>query len=218
MRNKEAVLWLTLTDFLIQVIFFGIFLVVGYLVWEKAKETSKPEPVDPARANEYANGAGFSNYVDLTDWLTTMVPADQLRGVFEENARLKADNVTLQEESLQVRKKLRKAVGLPPCPESVNSDDSVRAVVDFIGYDDGIEIAQDTTVFRETILQAIGKPRSEVQRLTFSDFQRVFGKLLVSYPACRFYVHLDQSRTERKFAGDAVESAFFLTARRVVPE
>jgi hypothetical protein len=216
MRDKEAVLWLTLTDFLIQVIFFVLFGAVAYATWSAArKDDGEVPPLDPASSNRYAKGAGFSNYVELTDWLTTMVPADQLRGRLKGGTDAANENKRLGAENERLRGELRKALGPQPCPGSIDESGKVVAVAEVVGFDDRLEIGPSTSVFREKVLGVLGRSLDDVAVLSFAEFANAFEPLTQRYPDCRFYVYLDDSRTQLKFSRKAVETAFFFTQKRV---
>src|SRR5947207_2064200 len=80
MRKGDEVFFLTLVDFLLQVCFFGLFVFVAYYANETRVQAMEKSNAAATALERLKNHFGVSNLVELTDYLTQLVPANQLPG------------------------------------------------------------------------------------------------------------------------------------------
>jgi len=202
MSNKETVFWLTLVDFLIQVIFFGLFAFVAVKTIEYvavpegrgAPGGTNPDP-DPTNwgaqtiLSEYAKDAGFKNLQELTDRLTKLVPADRFKELLE-----REKNKSPGDDAPKPRTGGAgdNPPGLRTIPCLTTPDGKAKAVARLKLYSDLIEFSEETSDLR-AMLAELKVSFNEVQSLKPDKFFTVFSALRQQGGAsiCANYVDLD---------------------------
>lgn len=221
-QRSDSIFLLTLVDFLIQVIFFGLFIFVVYQTVLQ-RDRRRYDPAAVARAVETA---GVTNLTELVDELSKLAPV-----------RLKGFNATLGNEAneAQVRRaaeaireaggasgvsnamqrlaKLERGSGLPACIDDT-VDGSRRAVPLATATGTGSSIVFDApTPQLNTLLAEIGRGFGSVRSLSLRDFPRVFQRVLTKHPNCRYTIVLRET-TRMVNARDAAGQIFYLKLRR----
>lgn len=78
MKKNNDVFFLTLIDFLLQVLFFG--LVIFALMSALTQKQKSEKAAEDERVKELIKAAGVSNITELTDELTKLAPINELKG------------------------------------------------------------------------------------------------------------------------------------------
>lgn len=78
MKKNNDVFFLTLIDFLLQVLFFGLVIFALMNALTQKKESEKV--ADDERFRQLVKAAGVSNITELTDELTKLAPINELKG------------------------------------------------------------------------------------------------------------------------------------------
>lgn len=221
-QRSDSVFLLTLVDFLVQVIFFGLFVFVVY----QAMLQRDRRRYDPAAVDRAVEAAGVSDLTELVDELSKLAPV-----------RLKGFNSTLGNESdeAQVRRaadaireaggaagvsnamqrlaKLERGSGLPACLEETVGGVR-RAVTLATATGTGSSIVFDAPTPQMTqMLGEIGLDFRAVRLLGLRDFPRVFRRVLTKHPNCRYTIVLRET-TRMVGARDAAGQIFYLKLRR----
>ncbi|NII58336.1 hypothetical protein [Sphingomonas aerolata] len=220
--RSDSIFLLTLVDFLIQVIFFGLFI---FVVYQTVVQRDRRR-YDPAAVDRAVETAGVSNLTELVDELSKLAPV-----------RLKGFNATLGNEAneAQVRRaaeaikeaggasgvsnamqrlaKLERGSGLPACIDET-VDGSRRVVPLATATGTGSSIVFDApTPQLDTLLDDIGLGFGSVKSLSLRDFPRVFQRVLTKHPNCRYTIVLRET-TRMVNARDAAGQIFYLKLRR----
>lgn len=221
-QRSDSIFLLTLVDFLVQIIFFGLFIfVVHYTIAQRDKRRYDPAAVDRA-----VETAGVSDLTELVDELSKLAPI-----------RLKGFNATLGNESdeAQVRKvaeaireaggaagvtnamqrlaKLEKGSGLPAClDETVGGTRRATTLATATGTSDSIVFDAPTPQFMK-VLAEVGLDFGSVRSLGLRDFGRTFRRILTKHPNCRYTIVLRET-TRMVNARDAAGQIFYLKLRR----
>jgi hypothetical protein len=220
--RSDSIFLLTLVDFLIQVIFFGLFI---FVVYQTVLQRDRRR-YDPAAVDRAVETAGVSNLTELVDELSKLAPV-----------RLKGFNATLGNEAneAQVRRaaeaikeaggasgvsnamqrlaKLERGSGLPACIDET-VDGSRRVVPLATATGTGSSIVFDApTPQLDTLLADIGLGFGSVKSLSLRDFPRVFQRVLTKHPNCRYTIVLRET-TRMVNARDAAGQIFYLKLRR----
>jgi len=220
--RSDSIFLLTLVDFLIQVIFFGLFI---FVVYQTVVQRDRRR-YDPAAVDRAVETAGVSNLTELVDELSKLAPV-----------RLKGFNATLGNEAneAQVRRaaeaikeaggasgvsnamqrlaKLERGSGLPACIDET-VDGSRRVVPLATATGTGSSIVFDApTPQLDTLLADIGLGFGSVKSLSLRDFPRVFQRVLTKHPNCRYTIVLRET-TRMVNARDAAGQIFYLKLRR----
>ncbi|OYU37302.1 hypothetical protein [Novosphingobium sp. PASSN1] len=215
-QRSESVVLLTLVDFLIQIIFFGLLVFVFY----KAAEGRSARNYTPEQVGKAIDAAGVSNIVELTDELTKLAPMQlkELNGKLHAGSK-DADIAKLVELVDQAggagaaAKKLEQGLGRPPCLVSeVAGKRQVTVLASLIGSATTITFEAETPELRK-VLTDVGLQYSDVRSLPLARFRNVFNRVVEKFPNCRYTVQLRET-TGLVFARDAVQQIFYTKLRR----
>ncbi len=219
MRNKETVFWLTLIDFLTQLIFFGLFFGATYLAAQAVLERKEQQKVAEAQASrtlhkarkrtqEVAQGSGVSDIVNLTDEMTRLVPADRLPRFVEELRRSGPEKMINATDQLQ---QLRKGLGPPPCIPGPNGV-GYRPTARIRASDEKIEFVAETPEL-DAVLTELGLQFGQISSLPPDEFLKRFGSLRSLHKDCVYYIDVDD-RFTLAITQKAIEAGFNFGARR----
>ena len=224
MRNQrsDSVFLLTLVDFLVQVIFFGLFVFVVYQVMLQREKRR----YDPATMDRAVETAGVSNLTELVDELSKLAPV-RLKG-FNATLGKDADPAQVQRAAEAIRQaggasgvsdamqrltKLERGSGLPACiDETVNGARRAATLASATGTDGGIVFDAPTPELT-TLLNEVGLEFGSVRTLGLHEFPRVFRRVIVRHPNCRYTITF-RERTRMVGARDAAGQIFYLKLRR----
>lgn len=209
MRRNDEVFFFVLIDFLLQVVFFGLLL---FVIWHAAESKQNEDRERQAEAGRAAfKASGVSSIAELMDWLTKLVPLDELRGtkdfidrnggqekvqraVDAVNAAGGPENVTgLAGENEAQRRRInqleKERWGRVPCLDKVHVNGRLqpRTIATAIVYDDAIEL-QNLKPEMEKLLQENGLDFANVKRLSLADFRKTFGPVAAKQVECSYFV------------------------------
>jgi hypothetical protein len=122
---------------------------------------------------------GASDLAKLTDELTRMAPANELRSTTK--LIQKAGGVERANDAID--KYLKSGIGKPACLIAENSKSRAKPLATILGYEDHLEFQAETP----ELAAVLGKMRltySEVQSLSLVQFRQVFSRLGSLYPDC----------------------------------
>lgn len=215
-QRSDSVVLLTLVDFLIQIIFFGLLVFVFY----KAAEGRSKRNYTPAQVGKAIDAAGVSNIVELNDELTKLAPM-QLKQL---NKELRADGKNADIAKLievvnqaggagEAAKKLEQGLGRPPCLVSeVTGKRQVKVLAAVTGSANTITFEAETPELH-ALLTEVGLKYGDIQSLPLTRFRSVFNRVVEKHPNCRYTVQLRET-TGLVFARDAVQQIFYTKLRR----
>jgi hypothetical protein len=220
--RSDSIFLLTLVDFLIQVIFFGLFI---FVVYQTMLQRDRKR-YDPAAVNRAVETAGVSDLTELIDELSKLAPV-----------RLKGFNATLGDEAseAQVRRaaeaikeaggasgvsdamqrleKLERGSGLPACiDETIGGARHAVTLASATGTGNSIVFDAPTKQLT-TLLDEVGLDFASVRSLSLRDFPRVFRRILTKHPKCRYTIVFRET-TRMVNARDAAGQIFYLKLRR----
>jgi hypothetical protein len=221
-KRSDSIFLLTLVDFLVQIIFFGLLVFVFFA----DSEQKKKEEYSPSQVKAALDAAGVSNIVELNDELSKLAPVrlkslnDKL-GTGNGSANLpravdaieKVGGAEKLPDALDRLTKLEQGGGKPPCLyDTVNGRKQVRTLATAIAG--GTTIAfQSETADLAKLLQARGLRYADVQSLSLSQFRRTFSRVVTAEPACRYTLEFRET-TRLVDARDAAGQIFYLKVRR----
>lgn len=221
-QRSDSVFLLTLVDFLVQIIFFGLFIFIAYQALRQ-REMRDYDPTDAAKAVE---AAGVSNLTELIDELSKLAPV-RLKG-FNATLGSEADRAEIEKAAQAIRdaggaeglagamdrlKKLERGSGLPPCLEET-VDGSRKPMVLAVAVGTGGSISFEAPTPQLTrLLKEVGLSYGSVQNLGLREFPRVFQRILQKYPNCRYTIVFRET-TRMVDARDAAGQVFYLKLRR----
>ena len=209
MRQTEHVLYITLIDFLLQLIFLGLLIGVIYSL-DVAGEEPPTDPVQAKIAIEYIDKikslTGISDITVLTDVLTRMSP-------LQDNARYAKTGSDLDEVVTQIggvdvalkvlEEQVSKRAGqdFPSClPRGVS-------LATFDVYLDRIELrTPGEEMFG--VLKKLNLSYDEVKTLSLRGFQNAFARITKLQPTCRYNVVIVEHSFDIR-PRDSVGSAFY---------
>jgi hypothetical protein len=221
-QRSDGVFLLTLVDFLVQVIFFGLFVFVVH----QAMVQREKQRYDPAAVDRAVEAAGVSDLTELVDELSKLAPI-RLKG-FNATLGNEADEAQVRQAAEAIRDaggangvadamkrlaKLERGSGLPACLDEA-AGGSRRAVTLAAATGTGSSIVFDAPTPQLTkLLTEIGLGYSSIRSLGLRDFTRTFRRVLTRHPNCRYTIVLRET-TRMVGARDAAGQIFYLRLRR----
>lgn len=222
-RRSDNVFLLTLVDFLIQIIFFGLFV---FVVWHAVLNRGAEKRYDPQDVKDAVETAGVSNLKELIDELSKLAPV-RLKGMNDTLGKdLTPEQVTKVREAIsqaggadglssamQRLAKLEQGSDKPPCLfEMVNGQRKAKILATAVGTASSISFS-GTTPELEELLAEVGLSYPLVQSLGVREFPRVFSRVLKAHPTCRYTITLRET-TSMVTARDAVGQVFYTRLRK----
>lgn len=223
LRRSNDVFLLTLVDFLVQVIFFALFIFVVYQAMIRDPKAKKPDQVAVAQAIELA---GVSDLTELTDELSKLAPVglkgfnsklgpDPQIGDIQRTADAiqKAGGAKLLPEKLARLEKLERGQGKPSCLyETIGGERKPKLMAKAVGTASSITFVERTPEF-DKLLASLGLNFGQVRSLSLSAFQRTLGPIVTKHPDCRYTIMLRET-TNLVNARDAAQQIFYVAVRR----
>lgn len=241
-KDQGSVFLLTLVDFLFQIIFFGLFFAASYAAIQVKQDGPAASEItrllrhysaeqiqrilnalqglkEPAKAKENEDQTaaifkqyGVSNFVELNDKLSRMVPVEQVAAMKNELGKLNeykqiidtAGGTSNVAKAVEV---YRRGVGKPHCLSSDNGKTAVPLGT-LIAYDDRIELEQSSSEL-EQLFSKINVRIDEVRTLKLDEFVKMYSGLKADYPNCMHSFRF-RERTELVHARNALSRTGFI--------
>jgi hypothetical protein len=221
-RSSDNVFLLTLVDFLIQIIFFGLLV---FVVWQAVLNRGAEKRYDPQDVKDAVEAAGVSDLKELVDELSRLAPVrlkgmnDTLGNATPEQIRQaraaieQAGGAQGLPTAMQKLAKLEQGSDKPPCIfDVVNGQRKARVLATAVGSANAISFTGPTPELTK-LLAEVGISYSAVQSVSARSFPGVFRPVLQKYPACRFTIVLRET-TSMVTARDAAQQVFYTALRR----
>lgn len=211
--RRDDVFFLILIDFLVQILFFGLFLFVFYEATIQKKNHQLKQAVD---------AAGVSDLTELTDDLSRLAPLKlkELSGIIAKAGGADAVSELLNrvsdeggaKTSIARLDKLRKLEGAdkPSCLVEPGTR-SPRALMTVLAVGQSIRIVEGSPDL-EKLAAALPGHVGVGQAFSPDGFERAFMPLLNRQPQCRYYIKF-QERTELVAPRRAAGRVFYLMVR-----
>ncbi|MDW3688452.1 hypothetical protein RA280_43375 [Cupriavidus sp. CV2] len=233
-KKQDNVFLLTLVDFLIQVIFFGMFAYAAYAAMQDPRVEQLGRMVksrfEDATDDEVGQALDKATKLNSKELERALKAEEELQRLQKQmgvsNIAELTDILTkmapvkeLKETSAVIKKaggieRLNAAVeyynlrgpGKPHCLTQPGST-SAQPLATLIGYEDHIEI-QGLTPQLSTVLEKLGVSFEDVRSLPLREFARTFSKLGSAFPECSYtFLLLEKTRfVEPRDAANALGS------------
>lgn len=208
MRQTEHVLYITLIDFLLQLLFLGMVVSVIYAIAQR----EQADRLDPKQAKEAMERmetikqlSGISDITVLTDELTRLgplQPAARHAQLGKEMAKDVADAGGAESaRKILAEQNAKRGQGKPSCL------DGGAKLGTFHAYPDRIELRQPLTREMELLLSKLGLSANRAARLSLSEFRAAFEPVKRLEPNCRYNIELVEHSFDTR-PRDAARSAF----------
>jgi len=217
LKSDDQVFFLTLIDFFVQIIFFGLFMyTVNLMAPSEASTETSPAPI--ARLS---NHFGISDIVELTDKLTRLSPAQLSHAV---NLYEREGSTEQVDARLELAKKLEEkqpenakaGAGKPHCLSTSDlGNDMAIPLADVLAFEDNIAFVQPTEELNQ-VLKVLGLNFEKIRSLTLDEFQKSFSSIPYQWPNCMYTLRVwEQTRyTEPR---DAIRRYFYPKLRKGTP-
>lgn len=190
MRQSEHILYVTLIDFLLQLLFLGMVVSVIYAASQET--TQEEQGVEDARSAQESlthikKLTGISNITELTDILTRLgplQPAKDSRDAFERMSTEvgKVGGVDAAKKILADHVTIAGGQGSKSCLPN-----KARLATLHV-YRDRIELGSfDSKEFPE-LLAKLSLSKQKVERLSLEEFSKSFNQVKTLFPDCKFNV------------------------------
>ena len=187
MRQSEHVLYITLIDFLLQLLFLGLVLAVIYSALQpsedEVKQTKNLIPV----VEKIKKSTGISDLTILTDALTRLGPLQDASLDAKRGKDFKAvvNKLGGDEQALKIlNTEANKGAGIKSCLPNQEK------LTVFDTYRDHIEHRGVNSNEFSSILKKLNIPESRVENMTLDEFKISFGSMKKITEDCMYYVTL----------------------------
>ena len=224
MQRSDNVFMLTLVDFLVQVIFFGLFV---FVVYQNMESTRRQRLADAEKhLDAVYDAAGVSNITELTDELGKLAPvglkgfntiwgeqggggrAGELKSVVEE-----AGGPDGLKAKLGRLAKLEEGLGKPPCLfELRDGKRQATPLAAVVASADTITFTANTPAL-QPLLDKLGLTYDGVKSMGLAQFRRTFRRVVELQPDCRYSL-LFRETSRLVDPRDAAGAYFYLMIRR----
>ncbi|MDO8283187.1 MAG: hypothetical protein Q7U10_11305 [Thermodesulfovibrionia bacterium] len=204
MKQSEQALYITLIDFLIQIIFIGLVVGVVYAVSQTEDDKSKN---NANKLEVIAKDSGM-NVEELLDYMSklgpikTLGPAESAPGLFKLGKEL--ENLVAKVGGVDEAKNILKKSGGQGY-ESCLPDK--KAIVTFHAYENYITVDGKTKEF-DTLLSQLGVSANKIDKMTFSEFKENFNRVIKDNPNCRYNVNIIE-HSDFKKPRDVIRTCFW---------
>ena len=205
MNKREDVLYLTLVDFFLQMLFLVMIVLLAYIyVQQKYIEDAKDW-------KKIAEMYGAKSPEELRDILSKLAPVVNLTDL-EEIKKFIDDSGGLK-NALELIKKLKEGQGKPPCVALDDGKKTPKVVAVFMSTDSTIQLISFEPELLE-LAQTIGvKDLKEGMSWSLRGFASSWQGTVSKYPACRYTVVL-REKSQLVRARDTVQGIFYAQIRR----
>jgi hypothetical protein len=208
MRQSEHVLYITLVDFLLQLLFLGLVISVIYAIAQR-DDAAKLDPKQARDAiesmTEIKKLTGVSDITVLTDELTRLGPLQSAARHAELGREV--EDVVAEAGGLEAAKRVltdqisKRGQGKPSCLENG------AKLATFHAYPDRIELGQPLTKEMVSLLSRMGLTNSRVSQLSLREFRAIFEQVKRIEPDCRYNVEVVEHSFDTR-PRDTVRTAF----------
>lgn len=172
MRQSEHVLYITLVDFLLQLLFLGMVISV---IYSAAQPDPEETQLNKSVVEQIKKTTGISDLTVLTDLLTRLGPLNQAQTKIDLGRDLEdvVKKVGGKDEALNLlNAAVKKGQGLPPCLAKGEK------LATFHAYSDHIEIQTPITSEMTSLLKFLGVSLESVSKLSLGDFVKTFSSVV----------------------------------------
>ena len=219
MKRADDVYFFTLIDFLLQVLFFGLVLYAYQAT--RVKHITETGAQARDRLDQVVRQAGVADVAELSNELTHLVPAGDLRALrslFDSlggvagvrRMRTVADSAGGRDSLGAIVHRYRTGqdgYGKPPCNRGADGRGPANVAI-AVGMDSVIVFEAQTAAL-DSLLLLVGRPYASVRRLRFAEFRRVFGRLPNLRSECDYWLGF-RERTNLGEAQRTARGAFHL--------
>lgn len=205
MNKREDVLYLTLVDFFLQMLFLVMIALLAYIYVERRHNAEAKQFHDLAK--EYK----VDSVQELLDRLQTLAPIDNLENAKKAKELIDA-NGGFKEVNAMIDK-FKEGQGKPPCVFEMTDGLKVsKSVATFEATNTSIRLIAWQPEF-ETLAKEIKQPISINQQWSLRGFSASWQPVLSKYPQCRYTVTL-QERSNLVAPRDRVQGIFYTRIRK----
>jgi hypothetical protein len=204
-RQSEHILYITLIDFLLQILFLGMVVGVIYAATKNPKsEEQKVEEAKSAQENllNIKKLTGVSNITELTDLLTRLGPLQQ---AYKNSASFEkiASDIDKVGGLDSTKKILSDHAAISGGQGSKSCLPNKAKLATLHVFRDRIELGSYDPKEFPNLLEKLSLSKQKVERLTLDEFTKSFSQVKTLFPDCKFNV-------------DVVEHSFDTRPRDVI--
>ena len=219
MRQSEHILYVTLIDFLLQILFLGMVVSVIYAAsLEPDTESKQIEDVKTAQENIQIikKLTGISNITELTDLLTRLGPLQQVKARQDDYEKLstevrKVGGVEAAQKVLADHAAVSGGQGSKSCLPN-----KARLATLHV-YRDRIELGSYDLKEFPDLLTKLSLTKQKVERLSLDEFSRSFGQVKVLFPECKFNVDVIEHSFDTR-PRDVIRPIFWPSSYKQAPD
>ncbi|OAL76335.1 hypothetical protein [Acinetobacter terrae] len=205
MNKREDVLYLTLVDFFLQMLFLVMIALLAYIYVERRHNAEAKQFHDLAK--EYK----VDSVQELLDRLQTLAPIDNLENAKKAKELIDA-NGGFKEVNAMIDK-FKEGQGKPPCVfEMIEGLKTPKSIATFVATNTSITLTTWQPEF-EALAKEIKQPISINKQWSLRNFSSGWQAVLNKYPQCRYTVTLYE-RSNLVAPRDRVQGIFYTRIRK----
>ena len=205
MSKREDVLYLTLIDFFLQMLFLVMIALLAYIYVERRHNAEAKQFHDLAK--EYK----VDSVQELIDRLQTLAPISNLEDA-KKAQELIEENGGLKEVDAMISK-FKEGQGKPPCVfETVNGLKKPKSIATFIATNSSITLTAWEPEF-EVLANELNRTITAQQQWSLRGFSSAWQSTVVKHPNCRYTVTLYE-RSNLIAPRDHVQGIFYTRVRK----
>lgn len=205
MNKREDVLYLTLVDFFLQMLFLVMIVLLAYIyIQQQHSEQSK-------EWEELAEKYNIKTVQELIDRLTTLAPIQNLEAAKQANEFMK-DHGGLEKVSEMVRK-MEEGQGKPSCVFSDLEKKTPKSIAVFVSTNTNIQLVSWEPEFASLAEELNARTLKVGMSWGLKEFIHTWRGVITHYPSCRYTVVL-RERSQLVTPRDTVQSIFYAQIRR----
>lgn len=205
MNKREDVLYLTLIDFFLQMLFLVMIALLAYIYVERRHNAEAKQFHDLAK--EYK----VDSVQELLDRLQTLAPISNLENAKKAQELIDA-NGGIKEVNAMIDK-FKEGQGKPPCVfEMVDGLKVPKSIATFVATNTSIRLIAWQPEFAQ-LAKDMNKTITNNQEWSLRGFTATWQSVIVKYPSCRYTVTL-QERSNLVAPRDRVQGLFYTRIRK----
>jgi hypothetical protein len=218
-RQSEHILYITLIDFLLQILFLGLVISVVYaasLDTTVDDQNNKDVKTPQENFSQIQKLTGISNITELTDLLTRLGPLQQATKDRESVEKLSSE-INKVGGLDSAKKILSDRVAVLGGQGSKSCLPNKARIATFHVYKDSIELGSfDAKEFPDLLIK-LALTIEKVQRLSLNEFTKNFSPVKTLFPDCKFNIDVIEHSFDTR-PRDVIRPIFWPSSYKKAPD
>ena len=218
MRQSEHILYITLIDFLLQILFLGLVISVIYAasVDTKTEEQGlKDAKIAQENLKQITKLTGISNITELTDLLTRLGPLQQANKNSETFEKISSEINKVG--GLDSAKKILADAAISSGQGAKSCLPNKAKLATLHLYKDRVELGSFDPKEFPNLLEKLALSKQKVERLSLAEFTKSFSQVNTLFPDCKFNVNIVEHSFDTR-PRDVIRPIFWPSSYKKAPD